>query len=77
MDRPLHGVGLHDLRARLIGEQIDGVRGVMPQQMVGPGARLSQRVHVGAAEEIGLHVHLLDVELAGDDALAHDIDGSG
>ena len=52
---------------RLVGEQVDGVRGVVPQQVVGPAARLAERVHVGAAEEVGLHVHLLDVELAGDD----------
>jgi hypothetical protein len=30
------------------------VRGVVPKQMVGPAARLAQRIHVGAAEEIGL-----------------------
>ena len=37
--------------------------------MIGPAARLAGRVHVGAAEEIGLHVHLLDLELAGLDPL--------
>ena len=52
---------------RLVREQVDRVRGVVPQQVVGPAARLAERVHVGAAEEVGLHVHLLDVELAGDD----------
>ena len=41
----------------------------MPQQMVGPGAWLSERIHVGAPEEVGLHVHLLDVEIAGCDLL--------
>jgi hypothetical protein len=45
------------------------VGGVVPQQVVGPAARLAQRVHVAAAEEVGLHVHLLDVELAGSDLL--------
>ena len=68
MHRPLHGVRAHDLRARLVTEQVHGVRGVMPQQMIGPGTRLAQRVDVGAPEEIGLHVHLLDRKLAGDDA---------
>ena len=34
-------------------------------------ARLAQRVHVGAAEEIGLHIHLLDVEFTGLDLLVH------
>ncbi len=57
-----------DLLAGLVLEQIDGVAGMVPQQMVGPAARLAQRIHVLAAEEIGLHVHLLDVELARPDA---------
>jgi len=34
------------------------VRGVVPQQVVGPRARLAERVDVPAAEEVGLHVHL-------------------
>ena len=37
--------------------------------MVGPGARLAERVHIGAAEEIGLNVHLLDMKLAGQNLL--------
>ena len=32
--------------------------------MVGPAARLAQCIHVGAAKEIGLHIHLVDVELS-------------
>jgi len=53
------------------GEQVHRVRGVVPQQVVGPAARLAQRVDVGAAEEVGLHIHLLDVELARRDLLVH------
>src|SRR5580692_2032537 len=45
----------------------------MPEQMVSPGARLAERVHVGATEEIGLHVHLLDMELVLENALAHEL----
>ena len=56
---------------RLPREQVDGVRGVVPQQVVGPRARLAERVDVPAAEEVGLHVHLLDVELARGDAAVH------
>ena len=74
---PLQRVGFHDRRTGLIGEEIDGVGGVMPEQMIGPTARLAERVHVGAAEEISLHVHLLDMELVLEDSLAHDTDGSG
>src|SRR6185437_800067 len=40
-----------------------------PQQMICPAARLASRIHVGAAEEIGLHVHLQHLQLAGHDAL--------
>jgi hypothetical protein len=36
----------------------------MPQEVIGPRPRLAERVHVRAAEEVRLHVHLLDVELA-------------
>ena len=54
--------------AGLIGEQIHGVAGVVPQQMIGPAARLAERVGVGAAEEVGLHVHLQDLQFAGQDA---------
>ena len=55
--------------ARLVLEQVHGVTGVMPQQMIGPTTRLAQRIGVGPAEEIGLHVHLLNLQLAGLDAL--------
>ena len=65
MHRPLDRVRKRRQLAGLVLEQIDGVAGVVPQQMIGPAARLAGRVHVGAAEEIGLHVHLLDFELAG------------
>ena len=41
----------------------------MPQKMIGPRARLTEGIDVGAAEEIGLHVHLLDRELTPGDAL--------
>ena len=37
--------------------------GVVPQQVVGPRARLAGRVHVLAAKEVGLDVHLLHVQL--------------
>jgi hypothetical protein len=71
VDRALDGIGLHDGAATLVGEQVHGVGGVVPQQVVGPAARLAQRIHVGAAEEVGLHIHLLDVELTRLDLLVH------
>ena len=39
--------------------------------MVRPAARLAKRIHVGAAEKVGLHIHLLDVEFARLDLLIH------
>ncbi len=62
MERPRERVGRDDL-ARLIREQVDGVRRVVPQQVVGPRPRLALGVDVLAAEEIGLHVHLLEVRV--------------
>ena len=75
--RALDAVGLHDLAAGLVCEQIDRVRRVVPQQVVGPGARLADRIDVLAAEEIGLHIHLLDVQLAGDDLVVYPLVATG
>ena len=47
------------------------MRRVVPEQVVGPAARLAERIHIGAAEEVGLHVHLLEVEFPGQDFLVH------
>ena len=45
--------------------------GVVPEQVVGPAPRFAQGVHVAAAEEVGLHIHLLDRQFAGLDLLVH------
>ena len=71
VDRALDRIGFDDGAAALVGEQIDRVRGVVPQQVVGPAAGLAQRIHVGAAEKVGLYIHLLDVELACLDLVVH------
>ena len=63
--------------AGLVREQVHGVGGVVPEQVIGPAARLAQRVHVGAPEEVGLHVHLLDVQLAGLDPAGAPTGGTG
>ena len=63
---------LHDGAAGLVGEEVDRVGGVVPEQVIGPGARLAGGVHVLAAEEVGLHVHLLDRCFTGGD-LAVDV----
>ena len=69
MDRPLHRVAIGNGLAGLILEQVDGVGGVVPEQMVGPASRIARRVDVLAPEEIGLHVHLLNLQLASLDFL--------
>ena len=48
----------------MVGEQIHCVCGMVPQQMIGPTARLTQGVHIGTAKKIGLHVHLKHIEMA-------------
>src|SRR5215467_4435383 len=60
-----------EVLAGLILEQVDRMGRMVPQQMVRPTARLAGGVHVGATKEIGLHVHLLDLEFAVADALVH------
>ena len=71
VDGALQGVGFDDGAARLVGEQVYRVRGVVPQQMVGPAAGLAQGVHIAAAKKIGLHVHLLDIEFARPNPVVH------
>src|SRR5215471_15968592 len=71
MARPLHCKAFRDDLAGLILEQVDRMRRMVPQQMIRPTARLAGGVYVGAAEEIGLHVHLLNLEFAAPDPLVH------
>ena len=71
MNRALHSIGFHNRATGLVSKQIDRVCSVVPQQVIGPAAGLTQSVHVGATEEIGLHIHLLNVEFAGLDFVVH------
>ena len=71
MHRALGGLGEDDFLAALVAEQIDAVGGVVPQQMIGPGARPAGGVDVFAAEKIGLDIHLLDRQFAGADFVMH------
>ena len=63
MNRSLYSVGLHNGATGLIGEQIDCVGRMVLQQVIRPTTRLPQGVHVGASKKVGLHIHLLNVEL--------------
>jgi hypothetical protein len=65
MQRTLHATRYGDVLTRLVAEQVHGVAGVVPQQVIGPAARLAQRIHVRAAEEVRLHVHLQHLQFAG------------
>ena len=71
MDRALHRVAVGNGLAGLVLEQVDGVGGVVPEQVIGPAARIAGGVDVLPSEEIGLHVHLLDLQFAGLDLLVH------
>src|ERR1700737_1764127 len=69
MNWTLNRVGNNGLFTRLMLKEIDRVTSVVPQQMVSPRSRLTCRVHVAATEEVRLHVHLLDGQLTGFDAV--------
>ena len=71
MLRPLHGVRRDDVLTGLIAKQIDRVRGVMPEQMIGPGAWLAERIGVRATKEERLNIHVLNLQLARNDLLVH------
>ncbi len=64
VDRSLDRVGDDHVLAGLIHEEVNGVGRVVPEQVVGPRTRLAECIHVRASEEVGLHVHLLDRQLA-------------
>ena len=64
VDRALQGLNLGAGFASLVLEQVNGVTSVVPQQVVGPGTGLTLGVGVGTTEEVGLNVHLLDVQFA-------------
>ena len=57
--------------AGLVLEQVDGVAGVVPQQVVGPAAGLAEGVRVGAAEEVRLTTRCWRLQLARHDAAVH------
>jgi len=62
--------------ASLVLEQINGMTGVMPEQMVNPAAWLTGCIHIGAAKEIGLYIHLQDIQFTGSDC-CESTDGKG
>src|SRR5438477_11705497 len=64
MDRSLHRVNLRRDFAGLMLEKIDGVAGMMPQQMIRPASRFAFRVHIGSPEEECLYNEVLDFEFA-------------
>ena len=57
--------------AGLIHEQIDGMTGMVPQQVVGPAARAAIGADILAPEEICLHIHLLNIQVTGDNPVVN------
>src|SRR2546430_15474178 len=64
MDRALHSIAVVHWLAALILKQIHRVGRVMPEEVIGPAARLAGCIDVGTAEEGRLHVHLKDLQTA-------------
>src|SRR4029079_11205167 len=62
MDRSLKRARLRNSLPGLVLEQVDGMTGMVPQQMIRPASGFALRVHVRATEEERLHDHVLDVE---------------
>src|SRR6476620_1319777 len=63
MDRALHRIAVDHRLATLVLKQVYGMGRVVPQEMIGPAARLTGCIHVGATKEVGLYVHLQDLKL--------------
>ncbi len=71
MHWPLHRMDIARNLTRLILEQVDGMAGVVPEQVIGPAARLALEIDVLAAEEKCLHHEMLQLELAGHDPVVN------
>ena len=71
MLRPLEREDIGRRLTGLILEQVHRVTGVVPEQVIGPAARLALEIDVFAAKEIGLHDELLQFELARNDFVVH------
>ena len=67
MQRALQGEGVGGWLPGLVLEEIHGVAGVVPEEMIRPTPGLARGVGVGPAEEVRLDIHLLDLEFTGED----------
>ena len=65
MDRTLQSEGFGRDLAGLVLEKVHGVAGMVPEEVVRPAAGLAESVHVGSAEEVGLYIQLLQLQLPG------------
>ena len=63
MGRALDCSRQRDGLTRLIGEQINGMTRVMPEQMIDPATRLAESVGIGAPEKERLRDQMLDTQL--------------
>jgi len=49
--------------AGLVPKQINRMASMVPEQMIGPIARQTERIRVGTAKKVCLDIHLLDSQL--------------
>ena len=59
------GVYIYRGFAGLILKQVYRMAGVVPQQMVGPTARLAQGIHICPSKEVRFHDQMLNREFTG------------
>src|SRR5262245_15870516 len=67
MDRTLKCANFGCSFSSMALELVDGVTGMMPEQVVGPAARFALGIHVCSPEEEGLHNQMLQLQLTGFD----------
>src|SRR4051812_670198 len=77
MGWPLRRPDVELLAVEQPGREVDRMAGVMPQQVIGPAARLTEHVEVGATHEIRLDHQMLQVKAAGAYPLAQEPVRSG
>ena len=66
-----NAIDLYNGFATLVGEEVNRMGSVVPQQVIGPAAGLSLGIDILATEEIGLHIHLLDIQFTGLDLVMY------
>ena len=71
MRRSLQRMLRDNFLSGLVLEQVNRVCRMVPKQMVRPRTWFTKCIQITAAEEIGLHIHLLNRQVTGSDLLVH------